>query len=97
MDSSLRIVGFTFSNHGESTLNVEISNAKLQTQRSLLSELLAIHAVGDEGLNSDSESQDSEDDDDENEYSSGTAPAQVVRTDTYGAQRTAPIPIPCPE
>ncbi|GIL91023.1 hypothetical protein Vretimale_9470 [Volvox reticuliferus] len=95
MDSGLRVVGFTFSNHCESTLNAEVSNAKLQTQRSLLSELLAIHAVGDISTHSDSQSNDSEDDREDDE-DVGTEPAPIVQADTFGAQ-SDPIPIPCPE
>ncbi|GLI60661.1 hypothetical protein VaNZ11_002861 [Volvox africanus] len=96
MDSGLRVVGFTFSNHCESTLNADVSNAKLQTQRSLLSELLAIHAVGDDSIHSDSQSDDSEDDDCADDEDVGTEAAPVVRADTFGAQSN-PIPIPCPE
>ncbi|GIL91022.1 hypothetical protein Vretimale_9470 [Volvox reticuliferus] len=95
MDSGLRVVGFTFSNHCESTLNAEVSNAKLQTQRSLLSELLAIHAVGDISTHSDSQSNDSEDDREDDE-DVGTEPAPIVQADTFGAQ-SDPIPIPCPD
>ncbi|GLC43242.1 hypothetical protein PLESTB_001495000 [Pleodorina starrii] len=91
MDKGLRVVGFTFSNHGESTLNAEVSNAKLQTQRSLLSELLAIHA-SDEGFSIASESQDSTDDEDD-EYVE--EPTPVARADTF--VRSQPITIPCPE
>jgi hypothetical protein len=95
MDKGLRVVGFTFSNHGESTLNAEVSNAKLQTQRSLLSELLAVHAMGSGGLSSDSEDDGSSEEEDDDDYDVGAEEPAPVQMELL--RRSSPISIPCPE
>ncbi|KAG2496240.1 hypothetical protein HYH03_005838 [Edaphochlamys debaryana] len=95
----LTVHGFSCSNDA-STLGSEAasdnigSNHKLQTQRSLLSELLAIHACEeDQGLSDDDSNSDSEDDDACHE------PEPVVRQESQGlgSEKSEPIRIPVSE
>ncbi|GFR48201.1 hypothetical protein Agub_g10018 [Astrephomene gubernaculifera] len=96
MDKSLlvpAIVGFTFSNHGESTLTAEVSTAKLRTQRSMLSELLAHSTEGEDPSGSDSE--ESDEGEDATFEAGGDEGASVIRQSACMFQRSEPITIPC--
>ncbi|PNH10787.1 hypothetical protein TSOC_002424 [Tetrabaena socialis] len=87
-DSEKRVVGFDTSPE-ECTLNTEAGVCKMQTQRSLLSELLALQALGD-GDDSDSgEDTETEVEEDDHEVE---APVQ----DTSGLRSSEPVSIPWP-